>query len=295
MNTNIELNKNKCAELIDEYTSLQLDNIKMNEETEILQKAIHETEKRYTIMEESLTADFTNMMSEVKLIKENLLQKEKQLAISYGVLQQVEAENEAEHFNYEELKKQTTELKSRKNNLELSIDQLKADTKYILKPKETLKAELNAMNEKQFQQLKNQAAAINKTEECIYKSGSMLEQINMENSRLQLCNAKMNEDIYTMNKEAEKHMKETEQLQEDKHDLLNFLLRQWAAHNSVEAEYLARDQCVLDDLQELLMKIEQREQKVEEIHIKLHDEENGMAFLLGKISTSQKNISKKGE
>ncbi|MGH0165970.1 UNVERIFIED_CONTAM: hypothetical protein FKN15_050264 [Acipenser sinensis] len=288
INTNIELNKNKCAELIDEHTSLQLDNIKMNEETENLQKAIHKTEKRYTIMEESLTADISNIVSEVKLIKENLLQKEKQLVISHKVLQQVEAENEAERCNYEEIKKQTTELKSRKNNLELSIDQLKAETKCILKAKEALKAELNAMNAKHFQQLKNQAAAINKTEECIYKSGSMLEQINMENSRLHLCNAKMKEDIYTMNKEAETHMKETEQLQEDKHELLNFLLRQWAAHNSVEAEYLERDQCVLDDLQDLLMKIEQREQKVKEIHVKLQDEENGMASLLGKISTSQK-------
>ncbi|XP_015205989.2 coiled-coil domain-containing protein 175 [Lepisosteus oculatus] len=279
MNLVIDLNKKKYAELKNEKKSLKgCDSV--DEEIRCLSETLSKAQEAYKDMEKSLNTAVLQISGEAESLEESQQKKREQLKMSISTLQKAEAEFDTEHLNYQELKKQTAELKSKKNILESSILELREDIKIILEPKEELECEIETLRAAYMQHLKTQTTEICKTERVIYETGLMLERVNMENSRLHLCIAGLKEDINNVNKEAERHRNETQWLKDELHNLFKCLLKAWAEDTSLTLEYSEHDQGILDGMQELVRKIQQREQKIGGIGVKLKDQLDGITSLL---------------
>ncbi|XP_028677114.1 myosin-2 heavy chain [Erpetoichthys calabaricus] len=287
----ILLNRNQHAELSKEHDALQIANMNLYGEIEALSQQHREAEEAYRLMEQSLTADVQELENRTEALSQNQLKNEEQLKTSRPILQEAIADLEAAQLNYEDKKKQSVALKIQVKNLEQLICKFNNDTMATLKGKKALKMELDTLNALRMEQLKNQAAVINSTERSIYEHGSRLELVNLENSRLHLCNCQLNNDIDNLRVEAEDHTRNIKKIQDEITKVFGLLINAWLGDVSVQEEYSESDQAILDGIYKLLKQIEQRQKKIGGINVKFQDELSGIASVFGHKTALPRNTT----
>ncbi|XP_043929514.1 protein BCAP-like [Protopterus annectens] len=134
-NSKIEANRRKCNELTDEAISLQNDTNYLEEQVSILTQQVDNVNNEYVIVETTLVTEINQLETEIADIMRKLQQDEEQLQATRPVMDNAEIGYDKEKATYEEVKKQTAELKRKKMYLEASIKDIKQNKQKLSKPK----------------------------------------------------------------------------------------------------------------------------------------------------------------
>ncbi|XP_053538853.1 myosin heavy chain, striated muscle isoform X2 [Ictalurus punctatus] len=226
----ISLDKTTYSELAEEKKKLKEHEV-MSYLIEELTHRISRAEQERKQMEIKYNDEIQQLNVEAESISRARLDEEKELKDQETVLSKAEARFDADQSRHRTLKQQTTELKARKYHLELSIQEVKERTAAMLQPKEDLKKDLQTLRGNHMELLRSHAQQISATERSVYENGLMLEQANMENSRLHLVGQsrieQMKEDIINARKEKEKHTQETGWMKEEVQCIYRSLVEAW--------------------------------------------------------------------
>ncbi|XP_055721233.1 coiled-coil domain-containing protein 175 [Salvelinus fontinalis] len=289
VNSNIGLTRRRYEELLEEEKKLR-DHVFMGASIELLSNKIVKAEEGNEQITISYNAEIQQFITEAESVTQRRLEKEEDLKGKESILEEAEAQFDIDQSRHQKLKNHTSELKSKNNHLELFIQDMKESTSTLLKPKEDMKRSLEGLREKHMELLTSHAADIIATEKSIYDKGMMLEQVNMENSRLHVCIEQMKEDIWNTRKDQERHTKEIGWLKEEVHSLFESLLDAWAEDTVVTEESSERDHKILEAIYRLMTKIHDRKFQLGDINSRLEEELKGMSSLL---ASTKSNIALK--
>ncbi|XP_042565710.1 myosin heavy chain, non-muscle isoform X2 [Clupea harengus] len=214
VNEAIEQTKARSLELREEEEKLQ-DHVLIGSLIERLKMTVANTVEATKAMEVSYAVEMQQLEEEAEALTEQRLELEELLSAVESVLGGVEGEFDVAQTRHQTLTKDTTDLKHRKMQLELCIQDTQINTALILKPKEELKQELVDLRRRHMEVLKFQGEQLSETEKVIYENGLMLEQVNRENCRLHVCIEQMKEGIFNAKQDKDRHTQETEWLSEE--------------------------------------------------------------------------------
>ncbi|KAG5265514.1 hypothetical protein AALO_G00243330 [Alosa alosa] len=279
VNEAIENTKEQSHQLQEEEKKLQ-DHVFMSSLIESLKKMVAETAESTKEMEIACIAEIKQFEEETEALTKHRLELEELLEIEQSILSGVEGEFDIDQARHQTLTKETTDLKFKKMQLELCIQDTQDDIVAMLRPKEELKLELVDLRRKHLEILKSQAEQISQTERVIYENGVMLEQVNRENCRLHVCIEQMKEDVFNANQGKVRHTQETEWLREEVGSLFKSLLDAWVNDIVVTKESNEKDLQNFKAFQNLLMKLENRKYHIGSVIDKLTKEFETLTVLL---------------
>ncbi|MCJ8737237.1 hypothetical protein PDJAM_G00021670 [Pangasius djambal] len=114
----------------------------------------------------------------------------------------------------------------------------------------------------------------------------MLEQVNVENSRLRLCIEQMKKDITDARKEKTTHTQEMSWMKEEVESIYRNLVDDWIEDKLATEESVEKDQRLLEAMQTLTLQVRDRKQHLGDINMRLEAELKAMSKLL-EITKSQ--------
>ncbi|KAM5129872.1 coiled-coil domain-containing protein 175 isoform 2-T2 [Mantella aurantiaca] len=276
----ITTGQNKQMHLTTHGKRLQGEIEKWDKEICSLSEELERASKEYLNEEQNLKEQIKTLEEKIQISLKNLENEREKLAINIPIMKEAEDTYNKESSDYEDLKKHAGGLKSRQKSLEQSISRIAKDIVANVQLKETKKTSLKALRNSAFNKLQNDLGTIKQIDSNIYETNRKLELVIMENCRLKLQNTQYNDDINAMKIEAERHISTTKQLEGDLASLIEHLHKGWEEDHLVCNDFSERDQEILDSIMELLKKINQREEKVGYLNIKLHEKFAGLASLL---------------
>ncbi|KAM9149654.1 coiled-coil domain-containing protein 175 isoform 2-T2 [Pangshura tecta] len=291
MNVRLETGKKRYAELIAENEHFQKEILQAEEQVKHLSDDINKREAECEKYEYSLTEDIQWLEDDVQAKTEAIYQKEQQLILSIPLTEERRKELEEKHEKYEDLKKIVSELKDDEKRLTKSIDQSVRMTGKLKKIMAELKNELRIKRDLAFDQLKDHTEVLKLLERDIYEVDRKLDIVKTENCRLKLCNSQMKADNLTMSHEAENHKSATIKILSDLTVLHQLFLKGWSEDSSIQKEFVENEKEILAAIADLIMKLHQREKKIDCINKGLQNNFDGLDSLLKSKSSTEPNVS----
>ncbi|KAG1924560.1 uncharacterized protein LOC120464924 [Pimephales promelas] len=135
---------------------------------------------------------------------------------------------------------------------------------------------------KHMETLTSNAAEISAVEKSIYENRVMLEQVQMENSRLHMCIEQMKEEILDAEKDKEKYMQEAKWMTEGKQSLFKSLIDTWTTDMLLTEESADQDQKIVESIYSLIVRIQERKRRIGDINSRLEKELVGMNSMFEK-------------
>uniref|UniRef100_A0A452HGP3 Coiled-coil domain containing 175 n=1 Tax=Gopherus agassizii TaxID=38772 RepID=A0A452HGP3_9SAUR len=287
MNVRLETGKKRHAALIAENEHFQKEILQAEEQVKHLSDDVNKREAECEKYENSLTEDIQWLEDDVQDKTEAIYQKEQQLILSIPLREERRKELEEKHEKYEDLKKIVSELKDDETRLTKSIDQSVRMIGKLKKIMAELKNELRIKRDLAFDQLKDHTEVLKLLERDIYEVDRKLDIVKTENCRLKLCNSQMKADILTMSHEAENHKSTTIKILSDLTVLHQLFLKGWSEDSSIQKEFVENEKEILDAIADLVMKLHQREKKIDCINKGLQNNFYGLDSLLESKSSME--------
>ncbi|XP_065111573.2 coiled-coil domain-containing protein 175 [Paramisgurnus dabryanus] len=291
LNDAIELKERRYEELLEEEKKLQ-DHVLLSSTIKDLAKELASTKEEGKQLEIKFQAEILRFTAEAESMTQTHLEKEQELKVQESILQQVNAEFNIDHLRHQTLKKQTTELETQKNNLELSIQEVTKQTAALVEPKDDLKRDLETSRAKHMEMLTAHAAEMASVEKSIYENGVMLEQVNMENSRLHVCIEQMKEEISDAQKDKEQYTQETEWMRKQAPSLFKRLKDVWTTDMVLTEESADMEQKIMENINGLMIRIQNRQHDISDINSRLEKELRAMNIMIYNPNKQQKTGNK---
>ncbi|XP_050808534.1 interaptin-like isoform X2 [Gopherus flavomarginatus] len=291
MNVRLETGKKRHAVLIAENEHFQKEILQAEEQVKHLSDDVNKREAEGEKYENSLTEDIQWLEDDVQAKTEAIYQKEQQLILSIPLREERRKELEEKHKKYEDLKKIVSELKDDETRLTKSIDQSVRMIGKLKKIMAELKNELRIKRDLAFDQLKDHTEVLKLLERDIYEVDRKLDIVKTENCRLKLCNSQMKADILTMSHEAENHKSTTIKILSDLTVLHQLFLKGWSEDSSIQKEFVENEKEILAAIADLVMKLHEREKKIDCINKGLQNNFDGLGSLLESKSSMEPNVS----
>ncbi|XP_043119569.1 golgin subfamily A member 6-like protein 22 [Puntigrus tetrazona] len=279
INAAIKQTEKRYEELLEEKKKLQ-DHILLNSVIKDLTEELANSEKVGKQMEMNYQAEIQQLTRDVESITQAHTEKEQELKDRELILETVESQFDIDHLKHQTLKNQITELLTQRKHLEVSIEEVTKQTAALLQPKEDLKRELMTLRAKHMEMLTANAAVISEVEKSIYKNKVMLEQVTMENSRLHVCIEQLKEEILDAKKEKETYMQEAEWMNEEVQSLFKTLTDTWKTDTLLTEESANRDRKIVENIYNLVVRIQERKHHISDINNRLEEELVGMGSVL---------------
>ncbi|KAI7804642.1 putative myosin-2 heavy chain, partial [Triplophysa rosa] len=279
-NDAIEQTERRCEELLEEEKKLQDQDVLLSSVIEHLAKELTNTEEEGKQLEINFQAEIQELKTDAESITQARLKKERELKVQKSILEQVNAQFNIDSLRHQTLKKQKTELETQKHNLELSIQNVTKQTKVLLEPKDELKRELETSRAKLMEMLTVHGAEISTVEKIIYENTVLLEQVNMENSRLHVCIEQMKEEISDAQKDKEQYTHEAEWMREQAPLLFKSLIDAWTADMVLTKESADMEQKIMESINRLVLKIQERKHEISDVNSRLERELMAMNFMI---------------
>ncbi|TFK05449.1 Coiled-coil domain-containing protein 175 [Platysternon megacephalum] len=287
MNVRLETGKKRHAELIAKNEYFQKEILQAEEQFKHLSDDVNKREAECEKYENSLIEDIQWLEDDVQAKTEDIYQKEQQLILSIPLIEERRKELEEKHEKYEDLKKIVSELKDDETRLTKSIDRSVKMIGKLKKIMAELKNELRIKRDLAFDQLKDHTEVLKLLERDIYEVDRKLDIVKTENCRLKLCNAQMKADILTMSHEAENHKSTTIKILSDLTVLHQLFLKGWSEDSSIQKEFVENEKEILAAIADLVMKLHQREKKIDCINKGLQNNFDGLDSLLESKSSTE--------
>lgn len=187
---------------------------------------------------------------------------------------------------------QKSELRRKRNDLELSIQGLREKIGSLLQPKEELKAELEEMRKSYMDMLDKQASELRAAEMSIYDSKVKLEQVRMENSRLHLYIRQMTEGVSRAREDGDRYRQEIHQFRQDIQALLESLQEAWREDVLVTQDSQSSDGDLLVSMSATRNRLKTRRQQLGNVSMLLHQQMLDFSRRLGDKTTAvQQRVS----
>ncbi|XP_078418856.1 coiled-coil domain-containing protein 175 [Cetorhinus maximus] len=279
--------KKKRETLITEIKRLQKEINIYAEKTVALRKQRIEGKAAFSNIKELLSTEIKQMKNEIeemngtiKVVKEELQEK----VSTQHTLESMLAEETAA---CDELLKEREDQINAKHNIDNTISQLKTKTAVLLSSKPELKALLSVIRSSLNQQVKNTAEQIKLMEADIYEASRRLEQVEMENCKLKLCNFQLAKAIASLNEGVGKQNAAKKQQETELQIIYGNLQKNWTLEANVHKEHAACEQSVLNVIEELMKKIYHREQKIGSISDQLKEYLSKLQSFVGTTSIEE--------
>ncbi|XP_008292540.1 myosin heavy chain, embryonic smooth muscle isoform [Stegastes partitus] len=269
MKSDTSNSRRRYRELQQEEAALQLRQPKSSSDG-LLMSHINQSEVEYRQIESMHRQEIQQCTAEVESITKSNKEKQKEVEEKEEMLKEVEAEWNEEQSRHKRLKALTFELKRKKTELETLVRRLEEKTSSLLQPKEELKAELKERREQYIDMLDTQASELRAVEVSIYDSSVKLEEVNMENSRLQLSIRQMIEELSRARQDKHRYQRKAQQFKQDTEALIESLQEAWREDLWVTQESQRRNGDLLVSLSSLLNHLETRRQDLEHVNTRTH-------------------------
>ncbi|XP_051872436.1 coiled-coil domain-containing protein 175 [Pristis pectinata] len=273
--------KRKREKLIAESNNLQKSIDEYVEKIKALKQQLTAEEDAFKNMEQLLSAEINHLKIEIKEMKEKIMQVKKELEVKLPIQQKLETELAEETAMCEELQKELNDLISKKSYLDNTISRLKRDTGILLVSKPDLQSMLSSIRNNIFHQVKSTGEQLKMIEVDIYEADRRLELVEIENCKLKLCNFQLTKDLASFKEEGERQKAEKENQDNELQTVYDNLMKSWALDFSVQKEFAACDQCVLNAIEKLMNKIQLREMKLGNIGAQLKEHLSKLLSFVG--------------
>ncbi|XP_074484809.1 uncharacterized protein ccdc175 [Sebastes fasciatus] len=236
----------------------------------LLMSHVTQCEVEYRQKEIEHREEVEQVTAEVASITRSYEEKQREVEEKEVMLKEVEAKVNEEQSRHRRLKTLTSELRTKRNDLELLIQGLKEKTGSLLQPKEEMKAELEDMRGGYMNVLDKRASELRAVEISIYDNSVKLEQVNMENSRLHLRIRLMTEDAGRERENKERYRQEVHQFKRDIKALLESLQEAWREDSLVTQDCQNSDGVLLVSMSAMLDRLKTRRQQLGKVTTHLH-------------------------
>lgn len=285
MTSDISNARSRFEELRQEQAALQQRQPK-SVDADLLMRYVTQCKVEYRQIEVSYHQEIQQCNAKTESITRCNEEKQKEMKEKEEMLKEVEAKWNEEQSRHQRLKRLTAELRSRRTELELSIQVLKEKTSSLLQPKERMKAELEEMRASYVDMLDKQAAELRAVEMSIYDNSVKLEQVSMENSRLHLCIRQMTEDVSRARRNKDRYWQEIQQFNQDIKALLESLQEAWREDLLVTEQCQSSDGVLLVSMSALLNHLKTRRQQLGNVNTLLHQQMLDFSKRLGDKTTT---------
>lgn len=254
-------------------------------DADLLRRHVAQSEVMFRQTESEQQQELEQCTAEIETITRNNEETQRGLEEKEVLLKEVEARMIEEQTRHQRLTVLTSEMSTRKSELELSIQGLKEETSALLQPKKEAKAELEALRASHMDMLNKQASELRAVEISIYDNSVKLEQVSMENSRLHLCIRQMTEDVNRTRQNKDRYQQEIHKFTEHIKTLCESLQEAWGEDLLVTQDYQRSNNVVLMSLTDLLNHLETRRQQLGHVNSLLHQQMLDFSKRLGDKTT----------
>ncbi|XP_056223068.1 coiled-coil domain-containing protein 175 [Seriola aureovittata] len=284
MTSDISNTRRRYEELREEEAALHQRQPKSTD-ANLLMSHMAQCEVEYRQTEIKYHQEIQEHAAETESLTRSNEEKQREVKEKEEVLREVEARWNEEQSRHQRLKMFTSELRSRRTELELSIQGLREKTSCLLQPKEDMKAELEETQASYMDVLKKQASELRAVEINIYNNSVKLEQVRMENSRLHLCIRQMTEDVSRARRNKDRYRQETDHFNQDIKALCDSLQEAWREDLLVTEDCQNSDGVLLMSVSALLNHLKTRRQQLGNVNILLHQQMLDFSKRLGDKTT----------
>ncbi|XP_054459891.1 coiled-coil domain-containing protein 175 [Anoplopoma fimbria] len=269
MTSDISNTRKRYQELRQEETALQKRQPK-SASADLLTSHVTQCEVEYRKKETQHHEEIEQCTTETMSITRSHEEKQRELEEQEEMLKEVVAKWNEEQSRHQRLKTLTSELRRKRNDLELSIHGLKERTGSLLQPKEEMKTKLEELRESYMDVLDKQASELRAVEMSIYDNSVKLEQVSVENSRLQLCIRQMTEDVNGAREDKDRYRQEVHWFKRNIKTLFESLQDAWKEDLLVTGDCQNSDGVLLVSMSAMLNHLKTRRQQLGNVSTLLH-------------------------
>lgn len=258
----------------------------MSVDADMLMSHVCQSEMEYRQTESMHHQEIEQCSTETEIIMESNKEKQKEVEEKEEILKEVETKWAEEQSRHNKLKALTHKLRTKRSELEQSIQRVKEETSLLLRPKEEKKAELEEARTHYIELLDKQAAELRAVEVSIYNNSVKLEQVNMENSRLHLCISQMTEDVSRAWQHKARCQRDSQQFNQVTKTSCERLREAWRDDLLLTQDCQSSDGVLLVSISSLLNHLKNRSQQLGDVGVLLHQQMLDFSKRLGDKTTA---------
>ncbi|CAL8331325.1 unnamed protein product [Merluccius merluccius] len=219
--------RGRHRELCQEEVTLRRRSLTSSDEVDLLDGRVTRAARDLVQMESGYGGEIERLAGDTGRVLEESEAKERELEEREATLGEAQARFNQEESTLRGLERLIAGLKEERSHLERSTEDLRENTGNLQRPREEMKAALEATRDRHRGLLVSQASELRAVEAGIGDSGRKLEQVSVENSRMRLSILRMKEDIADARKDKEGSGKRIMALREEERALFERVLRGW--------------------------------------------------------------------
>ncbi|XP_032882336.1 coiled-coil domain-containing protein 175 [Amblyraja radiata] len=241
-------------------------------------------------MTKNLLKENKDLKDGIKEVNERIMQVKKELELNLPIQQKLDSDLAEATAICNERGTEFEGQLSKKFSFDRNIARLKGETANLLASLPDLQSKLSTIRHDIFYQVKCAAEQLNLLEVEIYEADRRLELVQIENCKLKLCNFQLTKDLASLEEEGERQKAEKEKQDNELQTIHDNLMKSWALDFSVQMEFGACDQSVLNVIEQLMNKIQLREIKLGSIGDQLKDHLSNLLAFVGSTPSKGKQI-----
>ncbi|XP_073328409.1 uncharacterized protein ccdc175 [Pagrus major] len=284
MTSDIGSTRKRYQELRQEEDTL-LQRQPKSSDANLLMSYVAECEVEYRQEETKSHQEMEQCSAATESIVRSNEEKQREVEEKEEMLKEVEATCDAELSGHQRLKMLTSELMRKRNDLEMSIQELKEKTSSLLEPKEKMKTVLEEMRGSYMDMLDKQASELRAVEMSIYNNSVNLQEVNMENSRLHLHIRQMTEDVSRAKEDKDRYWQEIQQFRQDILALFESVQEAWREDLLLTQDCQSSDGALLESMSAIMSLLKTRREELGNFSILLHQQMLDFSKRLGHKAT----------
>ncbi|KAK0138730.1 Coiled-coil domain-containing protein 175 [Merluccius polli] len=219
--------RGRYRELCREEVTLRRSLTSNDDEVDLLDGQVTRAARDLVQTESGYGGEMERLAGDTERVLKESEAKERELGEREATLGEAQARFDQEESTLRGLERLIARLKEEKSHLERSTEDLRENTGNLQRPREEMKAALEATRARHRGLLVSQASELRAVEAGIGDGGRKLEQVSMENSRMRLSILRMKEDIADARKDKEGSRKRIMALREEERALFERVLQGW--------------------------------------------------------------------
>lgn len=280
MTSDITSTRRRYEELLQQEVALQRREPRSTD-ANLLMSHVTQSKEECRRIESRHLQELQQLTTDVEKVAQSVKEKQGEVEEKEEVLKKVEAEWSEEQSRHQRLEALVRDLRTRRDELELSIQALMEKSSDLPEPREEMKAKLEVLQQLHIDTLDNQASELRGVEVSIYDCGVKLEQVSVENSRLQLRIREMAEDISRARRHTDRYLQETRRSRQDTQALWESLQEAWKEDLLLTRDHQSSDGVLLLSVSSLLDRLKTRRQQLGNVSTLLHQQMLNFSKRLG--------------
>ncbi|CAN9510809.1 unnamed protein product [Ophioblennius macclurei] len=231
-------------------------------DADLLRSLVAQMERKRKEAEEAHREEMEKLAAEAEVVLRSNQEKRRAAEEKEEVLKEAEQKHEEAQRRREGAEALHRELLALRTRLAASVEEQTAARSSLLLQREELKAQLVEAQERHLHLLDRHASELCAVEAHIYNGGVRLERVHLENSRLQLAIATMEEEAGRARRDHRRHLQETQRLLGATQEQREALREAWKEEALLTRRHQSDHAHLLDAFGVLMEQLETRRRRV---------------------------------